>query len=131
MKCPIPVVRVILKDDKRKILFLKRTSEIGRNQWSLPGGKVEFGQTLERACIDELKQETNLDLSGLKFLFYGENLPSSLNKTHWLVFYFTASYSGILKLNEESSDSCWIAVKNLYYYDVAFGHEDVVQTYFG
>lgn len=130
MKYPTPVVRVILENSDREILFLKRASKTGVNKWCLPGGKVDFGKTIEGTCIDELKQETDLGISDLKFFFYDEVLPSSIDEHHWISFYFTARYSGKIKLNNESSDFHWIFLNELEKYDIAFGHDKVIQRYF-
>ena len=93
-------------------------------------GKVEYGQTLEKACVEEMGQETNLKVANLKFLFYEETLPFIIDENHWITFYFSANYSGEIGLNEESSASKWISCGKLPNYDVAFGHEKVVQRYF-
>ena len=77
MKSIKNVVRVILENPEKGFLFLKRATETGKNKWALPGGKVEFGQTLEEACVNELKEETNLDIFNLKFFSYQEDLPGS------------------------------------------------------
>jgi len=129
MKYPIPVVRVILKNPIDEILFLKRASKIGYDKWAFPGGKVEVGQTLEQACKDELKQETNLEIFDLKFFCYSEDLPSHEDKNHWIVFYFDAGYKGRLRINEESFDLKWIAFDDLKDYDIAFGHDRILENY--
>lgn len=125
------VTRVILENPKGKILFLKRASKIGFGLWNLPGGKVEFGQSLEDACREELKQETNLDIFEPDFLFYGEDLPGTIDQNHWFAFYFKAGfYLGDLRLNEESSDFRWIGPEDLRSYPCAFGHEVIADRYF-
>ena len=47
--------------DKGRILLEKRKNEPGRGKWSIPGGLVELGETLEDAVIRELKEETCLE----------------------------------------------------------------------
>ena len=57
---PKPTATLIcLKNDE--ILFVKRAFDPGKGQWSLPGGFLELGETLEQGAIRELKEETNLD----------------------------------------------------------------------
>jgi 8-oxo-dGTP diphosphatase len=88
---PIPIARVILIDDLESVLFLKRPiGKYAGGKWCLPGGKVDIGQTVEQAAIDETKQETNLDVSGLSFLFYQDSLPDAQGPLHAIQFYFTA-----------------------------------------
>ena len=54
---PVAVCSVI-KDDK--VLFIKRANPPFHGLLSLPGGKIEFGETLERAAIRELEEETGI-----------------------------------------------------------------------
>lgn len=51
-----------------KILLVKQKVNEKRN-WSLPGGKLERGETLEQAIIREMKEETGLDVEILKLLY--------------------------------------------------------------
>src|SRR3990170_4447107 len=49
---------VVLRD--ARVLLVQRASEPLAGQWSLPGGAVELGETLEAAVVRELKEETGL-----------------------------------------------------------------------
>lgn len=51
---------VVIADGK--VLLVRRASEPLKGQWSLPGGLVELGETLEEAVRRELKEETSLDV---------------------------------------------------------------------
>lgn len=53
---PIPTIRY----SEWEILLIERGSEPGKGQWSFPGGKVEFGETLSEAFLREVKEETGL-----------------------------------------------------------------------
>ena len=60
---PRPVIgvgAVILAGDR--VLLIKRAHEPLKGQWSLPGGGVELGETLERAVAREVQEETGLDV---------------------------------------------------------------------
>ncbi len=46
--------------DKGKILLEKRKNEPGRGKWSIPGGLVDLGETLENAVTREVEEETCL-----------------------------------------------------------------------
>lgn len=49
---------VVVRDGA--VLLVKRAAEPLRGRWSLPGGVVELGETLEEAVVRELKEETHL-----------------------------------------------------------------------
>ena len=64
---PKPTATLILpKDDT--ILFVRRAYEPEKGSWSLPGGFLELGETLEQGAKRELKEETNLNGEVIKLL---------------------------------------------------------------
>jgi len=56
----IGVGGVIFHD--RSVLLVKRDQEPGRGQWSLPGGAVELGETLEDALRREIFEEVSIEI---------------------------------------------------------------------
>lgn len=59
---PIVAVGAVILDADR-VLLVKRGHEPLKGQWSLPGGAVEVGETLEAALAREVREETGLDVS--------------------------------------------------------------------
>ena len=60
---PRPVVGVgaVLIEDGR-VLLIRRGKQPLRGRWSLPGGTVETGETLEQALVREMREETSLEV---------------------------------------------------------------------
>jgi 8-oxo-dGTP diphosphatase len=58
---PIMGIGGIVIDDDRAIL-IRRGSEPLRGEWSIPGGSLELGETLEQGVIRELLEETGLEV---------------------------------------------------------------------
>jgi 8-oxo-dGTP diphosphatase len=54
----IPCVGAVIKDDAGRLLLIKRGHDPGRGLWSLPGGRVEAGETDEEAVAREVREET-------------------------------------------------------------------------
>lgn len=72
-----------------KFLLAERNKKNYKGVWILPGGGVEFGETTEDAAAREIKEETNLDVSIVKFIGAKEiiNIPGDY---HSVVFYYLA-----------------------------------------
>lgn len=60
MPALIPCVGAVVRDDLGRLLLVRRGHEPGLGQWSIPGGRVEPGETAEQAVLRELAEETNL-----------------------------------------------------------------------
>ncbi len=84
---PIPVVCCGIIDSEDNILLMKREKEPYKGYWCLPGGKIEFGETLEDACKRELKEEAKLDIKfkALKGVL-SEVLVEENTSSHFILF---------------------------------------------
>jgi 8-oxo-dGTP pyrophosphatase MutT (NUDIX family) len=127
---PIPVVRLFVTDSKGKVLLLKRdTTSHAQGAWCLPGGKVDYGDTVEEAAARELHEETGLVCTKAKFLFYQDSLPPATGEMHCINFYFECQVSKEIQLNEESSESAWIAPSDIKDYEIAFRNDVALLNY--
>lgn len=121
---PIPVVRLIVKDDQGRVLILRRANSAhATGDWCLPGGKVDYGDTVEESAMRELEEETSLMCHSLRFLFYQDSLPPELGEMHCINLYFECEASGNPVLNEESSGYAWIGPSDLKDYQIAFRND--------
>jgi ADP-ribose pyrophosphatase YjhB (NUDIX family) len=63
-KCPIPTVDIIIEIERENgqegIILIKRKNP--PHGWALPGGFVDYGESLEEAAVREAKEETSLDI---------------------------------------------------------------------
>jgi ADP-ribose pyrophosphatase YjhB (NUDIX family) len=59
----VACVGAIIRDDSGRVLLVRRANEPGRGLWSLPGGRVEPGETEEAAVAREVLEETGLVVS--------------------------------------------------------------------
>ncbi|MFA5070253.1 MAG: NUDIX domain-containing protein [Patescibacteria group bacterium] len=112
---------------KNKILLGRRIGKVGQGTWCLPGGKFEFGESLNEAAKRELKEETSLS-ANLK-LWQIINAPRK--KTHYVHFNFLAKkWRGEPKIAEPDKFSAWKwfdlkrPPKNIF-----FGHRKFIPAY--
>lgn len=66
---------VIIEDGR--ILLLKQDADAGRS-WSLPGGKLEDGETMAGALVREMKEETGLDVEPGRLLYVCDHLSAQV-----------------------------------------------------
>jgi mutator protein MutT len=125
---PIPVVRLIVTDADGRVLLLRRAANTaGGNLWCLPGGKVDYGDTLEQAAARELEEETGLRARDLRFLFYQDSLPMSPGQMHCINLYFECRASGDVTINAESTAAAWIGPQDLPNFAIAFRHDEALE----
>lgn len=56
----VPCVGALVRDGAGRLLLVRRANEPGRGLWSLPGGRVEPGESAEQALVREVREETGL-----------------------------------------------------------------------
>lgn len=71
----VRVTGIVIEDDR--ILLLNQSAD-GQRDWSLPGGKLEDGETLAEALTRELKEETGLDIEPGRLLYVCDHLPAQI-----------------------------------------------------
>jgi 8-oxo-dGTP diphosphatase len=57
----VPCVGAVVVHDRR-LLLVRRGTDPGRGLWSVPGGRIEAGESPEAACAREVREETGLDV---------------------------------------------------------------------
>jgi ADP-ribose pyrophosphatase YjhB (NUDIX family) len=61
LRAPVVLcVGAVVHDADGRLLLIRRRNEPGKGLWSLPGGRVEAGETLTRAVAREVLEETGL-----------------------------------------------------------------------
>ena len=127
---PVPVVRLIIPDEYRRILILRRQGGThATNRWCLPGGKVDYGGTVRETVTKELREETNLECLSANFLFYQDGLPPAPGEMHCINLYFACRTKGDITLNDESSAFAWLDPVDVDEYHLAFGHDEGLRLY--
>jgi ADP-ribose pyrophosphatase YjhB (NUDIX family) len=103
----LAVSAAIFRDDR--ILLVRRARAPANGLYSLPGGRVEFGETLHAALYREVDEETALRIEIIGLAGWREVLPATAGGGHYLIMSFAARWkSGDVVLNEELDDFRWL-----------------------
>jgi 8-oxo-dGTP diphosphatase len=123
----LAVSAVIFRDDK--VLLVRRARSPANGLYSLPGGRVEFGETLHAALHREVDEETALKIEIIGLAGWREVLPGPGGGGHYLIMSFAARWaSGEMLLNEELDDFRWLEPDALDELDLTGGLQEVIQS---
>lgn len=97
-----------------KILLVRRAGAPAKGLWTLPGGRVEVGETLVEAVRREVLEETGLTIDVIGLAGYRESiLPTAVGDRgrHFVILPFAAHWvAGEVALNDELDDSRWMPI---------------------
>lgn len=123
----IAVSAAVFRGDK--VLLVRRARSPGKGFYSLPGGRVEFGESLVRALHREVEEETALTIEIVKLAGWREVLPSESSSGHYVIISFGARWiAGEPVLNDELDDFKWLAPDALGGLKVTTGLLEVIQS---
>jgi 8-oxo-dGTP diphosphatase len=123
----LAVSAAIFRDGK--ILLVRRARSPGRGFYSLPGGRVEFGESLQAALHREVDEETALKIGIVDLAGYREALPATTGGGHYLIMSFAARWiAGEPVLNDELDDFRWLAPDDLGDLKLTTGLQEIIQS---
>ena len=89
-RTPIPAVGfVVWREDK--VLLIQRGREPLKGQWSIPGGKVEWGETLEETAHRELEEETGVKAHLIDLI---DVVPAIAPSYHYVLVDYVGIWTG-------------------------------------
>ena len=126
-KNPIPTVDIIieLKGSKGIVLIERKNPPLG---WAIPGGFVDYGETLEEAAIREALEETSLKVK-LKCQLHSYSNPARDPRFHTISTLFAAEADGIPKAKDDAKGIGIFKEDNLPQ-PLAFDHKEILKDYF-
>jgi nucleoside triphosphatase len=112
MRVPELIVGALLLNQQGEV-FVARFSKVA-GHYAIPGGHVEYGETVAQALVRELAEETNLTPTRYRLLRVSERIRPPLYKdgTHHLVYldFLVDRWMGELRLDgDELNDGLWVA----------------------
>jgi 8-oxo-dGTP diphosphatase len=122
---PYLTVDIIIEIDKGIVLIERKNRPYG---WALPGGFVDYGESLENASIREAKEETSLDVDLIE-QFHSYSEPLRDPRFHTVSVVFIAKGKGVLKA-EDDAKNAGIFTQDSLPNDIVFDHRKILDHYF-
>ena len=103
----IPCVGAVIADSSGRLLLIRRANEPGRGLWSLPGGRVEPGESDEQAVVREVAEETGLVVTA-GALVGRIRIPTSDGQVYDVGDYACTVVGGTLTAATDALDAAWL-----------------------
>jgi O-acetyl-ADP-ribose deacetylase (regulator of RNase III)/ADP-ribose pyrophosphatase YjhB (NUDIX family) len=122
---PFTTVDAIIEIDDGIIVIKRSNPPFG---WALPGGFVDYGESLEDAVIREAKEETGLDLEELR-QFHTYSTPTRDPRFHTIGTVFIAKGKERPKAGDDAASLKVVKLEDIQDLDFAFDHKKIIQDY--
>lgn len=125
-KSPRITADIIIELENKGIVLIKRKNPpVG---WALPGGFLDYGESLEDCAVREAKEETSLDVE-LKGQFHTYSTLDRDPRWHTVTTVFIATSSGVPKASTDASEIGVFKRKEIPK-DLVFDHNKILEDYF-
>lgn len=129
IKHPFLTVDAIIKCDINSIILVKRKNSPYKGFWALPGGFVEYGETVESAVLREIMEETGLEIR-LRNILGVYSDPERDPRGHVITICFTAEIKGgKLKADTDASEVRSFDLSEIFKLELAFDHDKIIKDY--
>jgi ADP-ribose pyrophosphatase YjhB (NUDIX family) len=110
-------VGAVIKDDQGRLLLIKRGHEPGAGLWSIPGGRIEPGETDSEALVREMREETGLAVQAGPLLGRVRRPVQDGTGQESTVLdirdYAATVTGGTLHAGDDAAEARWVAVSEL------------------
>ena len=123
---PYPTVDILIAMESDSVILIKRKNP--PHGWAIPGGFVDWGESLEQAAIREAKEETSLDVTLVR-QFHTYSDPSRDPRHHTISTVFIATATGELMAADDALEAKSFH-RNHLPDKIVFDHRDILEDYF-
>jgi 8-oxo-dGTP diphosphatase len=121
-------VGAVIKDGSGRLLLIKRGHEPGKGLWSIPGGRVEAGESDAVALVREVREETGLIVTPER-LVGSVRRPAGVDSELDIRDYAAAVTGGTLLPGDDADDALWAGLAELASLPMTDGLLDALQSW--
>jgi mutator protein MutT len=126
---PIVGVGAVIVKGGRAVI-VKRANEPYKGQWSIPGGRVELGESLHHAVKREMREETGLEVEVGPLIDVFERIEHDAQgiRYHFVIIdYLCTCVDGALCAGDDAEAAVWVTSEELAHYDIRESAVAVIQ----
>ena len=129
----VGVGAVVFKN--QKVLLVKRSRPPSQGKWSIPGGRLEFGETLQEAAEREIHEETGVVIRASKPVYIFDVVDrdtAGAIRFHYVIVDLAADYiSGDPAANDDALDARWVSAHELGALEVSDSTAQLLRELYG
>jgi 8-oxo-dGTP diphosphatase len=115
---PIAAVGIVCFNDAGEVLLIRRGTPPRLGEWSIPGGRLEWGETVKTAALRELKEETDVEAELIGLIDVVDGIFTSrtngdVTRHYVLIDYVARHISGVPKPGDDAADARFVAEADL------------------
>lgn len=125
-KKPSVTVDILIINENREFILIKRKNDPYKDFWAIPGGFVDYGETVENAAIREALEETNINVELINIVGVYSN-PNRDPRGHTISIVFLASGNmENMKADSDAKDINIFSINDLNKIKIAFDHDKIL-----
>jgi 8-oxo-dGTP diphosphatase len=108
----VPCVGAVVHDASGRLLVVRRGREPGRGRWSVPGGRLEPGETVEQGVAREVREETGLEVT-VGPLVGRPRIPGPAGVMYDVADHLAEVTGGTLRAGDDADEVRWVTAAEL------------------
>ncbi|MCA9838419.1 MAG: NUDIX domain-containing protein [Trueperaceae bacterium] len=127
---PLATVGALVISPENRVLIIQ--THKWKNTWGVPGGKIDYGETIREALLREFREETGLELFDLHWGPVQEAVgsPEFYKEAHFILLNFIArATTETVTLNEEAQAYTWVSAQEALAYPLNTPTKQLIEFY--
>lgn len=98
--------------DEDRLLMIRRGHGPGAGEWSIPGGRVERGETLIEALVREVFEETHIEVVVDHFIGFAESITDEFHFV-FMDYAATALDAEVIAAGDDAAEAAWVLLADV------------------
>jgi 8-oxo-dGTP diphosphatase len=114
---PVLGVGAVIWNDKNEVVLIRRGKEPRKDQWSIPGGHLEWGESLHEALLREVHEETGLTVELVGLIdavdLITQDGTGDVTRHYVLIDFIVRRIEGDLRAGSDAAEARWVHFSKL------------------